>query len=160
MSEWLSIHTYTDKATNPRSSVNRKQKKHEETYVKARHKQVVLKPLTKRKISKAARKNTYTHIIYRGTKTGTILDLEIGARRQWSKVYRFWKGKCRIKQYYTLPRCHPPERQQWDFQMCENSKNIAYMEFLWVYYLLIKSTKRIIKTKHGNVKNIWTWLNV
>lgn len=75
-------HTFTHKPTNPRSSMNREQKKHEETYVKAHHKQVVLKPLTKRKILKAARKNTYTHSIYRGTKTSMILDLEIGTKRQ------------------------------------------------------------------------------
>ena len=84
LSDWAHTcaRTHTHKPTNPRSSMNRELKKHEETYITAHHNQVVLKPLTKRKVLKAARKNTYTHIIYRGTKTSMILDLEICTRRQ------------------------------------------------------------------------------
>ena len=74
--------THTHKPTNPRSSMNHKPKKHEGTYITAHHNQVVLKPLTKRKVLKAARKNTQTHIIYRGAKTSMILDLEICTRKQ------------------------------------------------------------------------------
>lgn len=66
--------------TDPRSSTDLMEEKHEKSYTKVQHTSKWLKPMTKRKILKAARGKKYS--IYLGTKKRA----EISHRKQCKTV--------------------------------------------------------------------------
>lgn len=63
--------------------MNREQKKHEETYVKAHHKQVVLKPLTEKNLESSKKKHIHTHYIQRNQDKH-----DIGLRNRYQKTVK------------------------------------------------------------------------